>query len=147
MTFDLHSNLAKKIFIADFPLCRILLEDEKNYPWLFLVPRRQGVSRMMDLSESDQLQLIKELNYVQEIMWEEFRPTQLNIAAIGNKTPQLHIHVIARNVSDPAWPHTVWDHPIRSPYDDSLKHSITQRLQSLLSAMALKTVAIELFRT
>ncbi|MBI3236915.1 MAG: HIT domain-containing protein [Chlamydiales bacterium] len=136
MTFDLHSNLAKKIFIADLPLCRVLLEDEKHYVWLFLVPRRQDISRMMDLTELDQLQLTKELDYVQKKMWEEFQPTQLNVAAIGNKTPQLHIHVIARNISDPAWPHTVWDHPIRSCYDESFKCSITQRLKSLLSPMA-----------
>lgn len=108
MTFDLHANLVKKIFIADLPLCRVLLEDEKHYPWLFLVPRRPHVSRMIDLSASDQLQLIKELDFVQKIMWEEFQPTQLNVAAIGNKTPQLHIHLIARYADDPAWPHTVW---------------------------------------
>jgi len=135
MTFDLHPNLAKKIFLADFPLCRVLLEDEKHYPWLFLVPRRLGISRIMDLAESDQLQLIKELDFVQKIMWKEFHPAQLNVAAIGNKTPQLHIHVIGRKISDPAWPNTVWDHPIRSPYDESSKYSMTHRLQSLLSAM------------
>jgi diadenosine tetraphosphate (Ap4A) HIT family hydrolase len=135
MTFDLHPNFEKKIFLIDFPLCRILLEDEKHYPWLFLIPCRQNVSRMMDLSELDQLQLIKELDYVQKVMWKEFQPTQLNVAAIGNKTPQLHIHVICRNVSDPAWPNTIWDHPIRSPYDENLKESITQRLKLLLSIM------------
>ena len=136
MTFDLHSNLAKKIFIADFPLCRLLLEDEKQYLWLFLVPRRQGISRMMDLTESDQWQLMKELDFLQRVMWKEFQPAQLNVAAIGNKTPQLHIHVIGRNIDDPAWPNTVWDHPIRSPYDESLKCSIIRRLRSLVFPMA-----------
>ncbi len=137
MTFNLHPSLAKKIFITDFPLCRILLEDNKHYPWLFLVPRRQGVARIMDLSESDQLQLIKELNYVQKIMWQEFKPTQLNVAAIGNKTPQLHIHVISRNINDPSWPETVWDKATRSPYEESIKDSIISRLKSLLSTMSL----------
>lgn len=132
MTFELHPNLAKKIFIADFSLCRILLEDEQHYPWLFLIPRRPHISRIMDLSETDQLQLLKELDFVQKIMWEEFQPTQLNVAAIGNKTPQLHIHVIARRTNDPAWPGTVWDHPIRSPYHEEAKRSITQLLQSRL---------------
>lgn len=135
MTFDLHPNLIKKIFITDLPLCRILLEDEKHYPWLFLVPRQPNISRMMDLSPSDQLQLLKELDFVQRIMWEEFQPTQLNVAAIGNKTPQLHIHVIARYSNDPAWPHTVWDHSVRSRYDESLKNSRTERLKALLSDM------------
>jgi diadenosine tetraphosphate (Ap4A) HIT family hydrolase len=132
MTFVLHSNLAKKIFITDLTLCQVLLEDEKNYPWLFLVPRQPNISRIMDLSSSDQLQLIQELDFVQRIMWEEFQPTQLNVAAIGNKTPQLHIHVIARYTNDPAWPNTVWDHSIRSKYDANQKNSITERLKLLL---------------
>jgi len=133
MIFTLHSNLVKKIFITDLPLCRVLLEDEKNYPWLFLVPRQINTSRIIDLSVTDQLQLMKELDFVQRVMWEEFKPAQLNVAAIGNKTPQLHIHVIARYINDPAWPNTVWDHSIRSHYDENKKRSITQRLKLLLS--------------
>jgi diadenosine tetraphosphate (Ap4A) HIT family hydrolase len=133
MTFALHSNFVKKIFITDLALCRVLLEDEKHYPWLFLVPRQANISRIIDLSSSDQLQLMKELDFVQRIMWEEFKPAQLNVAAIGNKTPQLHIHVIARYINDPAWPNTVWDHPIRSQYEENQKKSIMQRLKLLLS--------------
>lgn len=133
MTFELHPHLVKKIFISDLSLCRVLLEDERHYPWLFLIPRRGNVSRIMDLSSADQLQLISELDIVQKIMWEEFKPTQLNVAAIGNKTPQLHIHVIARYADDPAWPNTVWDHPARSRYDEETKNSIVLRLQGLLS--------------
>ena len=133
MTFALHSNLEKKLFIADLKLCRVLLEDEKHYPWLFLVPRQANLSRIIDLSPRDQLQLIKELDFVQNVMWEEFHPTQLNVAAIGNKTPQLHIHVIARYTNDPAWPNTVWDHSIRARYNETQKKSIVDRLKFLLS--------------
>ncbi|MBS0625520.1 MAG: HIT domain-containing protein [Verrucomicrobia bacterium] len=133
MTFELHPNLAKKIFLVDLPLCRVLLEDEKHYTWLFLVPRRPNLSRTIDLSQPDQLQLLQELDFVQKALWDHFRPTQLNVAAIGNKTAQLHIHVICRNETDPAWPHTVWDHPVRSPYDDSSKTAMTDRLKALLS--------------
>jgi diadenosine tetraphosphate (Ap4A) HIT family hydrolase len=133
MTFVLHPNLAKKIFITDLPLCRVLLEDEMHYPWLFLVPRHCNISRIIDLSSIDQLQLVKELDFVQRVMWEEFQPTQLNVAAIGNKTPQLHVHVIARYTSDPAWPNTVWDHPVRSQYNEEQKILRVQRLKFLLS--------------
>lgn len=97
----------------------MLLENEKNYPWLILVPRRNDVSRIIDLSNDDQVQLMKELDLVQRMMWNEFKPTQLNVAAIGNKTPQLHVHVIARYETDPAWPNTVWDHPVRGKYDEN----------------------------
>lgn len=133
MTFELHPNLAKKCFITDLPLCRVLLEDEQYYPWLMLVPRRPNIARIMDLSLDDQMQLIKELDEVQKMMWSTFQPTQLNVAAIGNKTPQLHIHVIARFADDPAWPGTVWDHPIRARYEEKFKMVRVNQLQELLS--------------
>ncbi len=114
MTFELHPNLSEKIFIKDLPLCRLLMEDDEHYPWFFLVPRVPDVSKIMDLSSVDQLQLLKELDFLQKVVWQEFHPHQINVAAIGNKTPQLHIHVIARFEDDPAWPATVWDHPARS---------------------------------
>lgn len=127
--FELHPNLAQKIYIHDLPLCRVLLEDECHYPWLFLVPRQPNIRRIIDLSLTDQLQLMKELQYTQEILWEEFQPTQLNVAAIGNKTPQLHVHVIARYSHDPAWPNTVWDHPIRAPYSLEQKNNLIHQLK------------------
>jgi diadenosine tetraphosphate (Ap4A) HIT family hydrolase len=128
MTFELHPNFSSKLFIADFPLCRVLLENEKHYPWLLLIPRRANVSRTIDLSIEDQMQLIKELDAVQRVLWDEFEPTQMNVAAIGNKTPQLHVHVIARFQTDPAWPNTVWDHPMRLKYTDEEKLEIVNKL-------------------
>ena len=132
MTFSLHPNLEKKIFLIDLPLCRVLLEDEKHYPWLFLVPRLEKVSKIIDLSLADQIQLTQELDLVQKIVWEEFQPDQINVAAIGNKTPQLHIHVIARYKSDPAWPGTIWDHPIREAYEEEAKNQRIQKLRNLM---------------
>lgn len=137
MKFELHSNLAKKNFIQDLPLCRVLLEDERHYPWLFLVPRKPYISRIIDLSLEDQWQLMKELQCAQEILWEEFHPTQLNVAAIGNKTPQLHVHVIARYQEDPAWPGTVWDHPVRIPYAADAREWMIQQLKAKFSSHAL----------
>lgn len=128
MTFQLHSNLITKTFLIDLPLCQVLLEDNRYYPWLFLVPRRQNIERIMDLEPSDQLQLIKEIDTAQNILWNTFSPTQINVAAIGNKTPQLHIHVIARYSNDPAWPGTVWDHPAVAPYTPEQKEQIVQKL-------------------
>ena len=134
MEFFLHPNLQKKIFLLDWPLCRVLLEDEKNYPWLFLVPRKPKVERIMDLNLEDQMQLLKELDSAQNVLWKLFAPDQLNVAAIGNKTPQLHIHVIARYKTDPAWPLTVWDHPMKKPYAmDEL-----EKIKSLLVEQLLK---------
>lgn len=131
MTFRLHPHLESKIFIADLPLCTLLMEDEKHYPWFFLIPRREGVSKIMDLSLEDQLTCMKELDFIQKILWETFKPTQINVAAIGNKTPQLHIHVIGRFENDPAWPSTVWDHPIRGKLDEGTKKERINLFQSL----------------
>jgi diadenosine tetraphosphate (Ap4A) HIT family hydrolase len=130
MSFELHPNLSSKIFIIDLPLCKVLLEDECNYPWIFLVPRRPGVSRMMDLTRQDQFQLMIELDWAQRILWDHFHPTQLNVAAIGNKTPQLHVHVIARQCSDPAWPATIWEHSIRSLYTLEQKKHVIQLMKT-----------------
>lgn len=116
MDFEIHENFVSKIFLTDLPLCRVLLENERHYPWILLIPRRHNKLKMMDLSLEDQRQLLGEMDLVQNVLWNEFSPSQLNVAAIGNKTPQLHIHVIARFTDDPAWPGTVWDHPVRAAY-------------------------------
>lgn len=134
MNFELHPNLLKKDFLVDLPLCRVLLENESHYPWILLVPRRANLSRMMDLEQGDQLQLLKELDQAQKILWTSFNLTQLNVAAIGNKTPQLHIHVIGRRAEDPAWPHTVWDHKERLPYTPAEKADVMHRLLSAFAA-------------
>ncbi len=136
MTFELHPNLVRKIFITDLPLCRVLLEDEKNYPWIFLVPRRPTIKKMMDLLPKEQLQLMLELEIAQKVMWECFHPEQVNVAAIGNKTPQLHVHVIARFVTDLAWPGTVWDHPVRQAYSPEERDQKTQLLISAFGNMS-----------
>ena len=127
--FTLHSKLTKKIFVTDLPLCRVLLEDESHYPWLILVPKRDQVSKIMDLHPSDQGLLMQELDLAQRVLWDLFAPTQVNVAAIGNKTPQLHVHVIARFASDPAWPQTVWDHPIKKPYGPKEKEEVPSKLR------------------
>lgn len=129
MGFELHPNFSNKYFIVDLPLCRVLLEDEFHYPWILLVPRRSKLERIMDLEQVDQLQLLKELDLSQRVLWNSFDLTQLNVAAIGNKTPQLHIHVIGRKSMDPAWPNTVWDDPERLPYTSQQKESMISLLR------------------
>lgn len=133
MIFNLHPNLEKKIVVTDLSLCTVLMENEKQCPWFLLVPRRPNLLRLIDLNYEDQLKLYKELDCVQKVIWEEFKPNQLNVAAIGNKTPQLHIHVIARYENDPAWPHTVWDHPVRTPYENGLELEVAKKIGECLT--------------
>ncbi|GAB4231551.1 MAG: HIT domain-containing protein [Chlamydiales bacterium] len=134
MAFELHSNFAKKIFLADLPLSKVLMENERHYPWLMLIPRRSQVSRLIDLNLEDQTQLLHEMNFIQQVLWKIFQPTQLNVAAIGNKTPQLHIHIIARFENDPAWPGTVWDHPTREPLSPEQLKDRQVALQEILQS-------------
>jgi diadenosine tetraphosphate (Ap4A) HIT family hydrolase len=138
MGFELHPNLKIKSFVVDLPLCRVLLEDEATCPWIFLVPRRSNISRISDLQKEDQLLLLEELDVSQKILLDLFHPTQLNVAAIGNKTPQLHIHVIARYSTDPAWPNTIWDHPVRARYLPERKQEVIQFLHESFESAQLK---------
>jgi diadenosine tetraphosphate (Ap4A) HIT family hydrolase len=137
MTFALHPNLQSKRHIIDLPLCQVFIENEKHYPWLILVPKKNGIKKLIDLSIDDQMIVLQEMNIVQKILWNLFSPSQINVAALGNKTPQLHIHIIARFETDPAWPHTVWDHHVKELYShddfDKITISLQQAFQSALN--------------
>lgn len=130
MTLEIHPNLSKKKFITELPLCLVYLENNRHFPWLILVPKRADAKKIMDLSLEDQILLVQELDVAQKVLWELFSPTQLNVAAIGNKTPQLHVHVIARVDTDPAWPNTVWDHPSKEPYSEIELNTLAKTIQA-----------------
>lgn len=134
MTFKLHPNLLNKPFIMDLPLSTVLLEDNAHYPWIFLVPRRENVRQIMGLDFNDQVQLLREMDKAQQVLQELFQPAQLNVAAIGNKTPQLHVHVIARFETDPAWPGTVWDHAANKSYTDLEKSKLIRQIYTAFVA-------------
>lgn len=96
------------INIGDLPLSRVLVIKDANYPWLLLVPRRANTVEIIDLSDVEQAQLTTEINRVACALKEITKPDKLNIAALGNVVPQLHIHIIARRSNDAAWPRPVW---------------------------------------
>ena len=95
-------------FIADLELCKVLLMNDANYPWLILVPRQNNLKDIVDLSFDDQIILLKEINFVAEIFKKEFEFDKLNIANLGNVVSQLHINVIARKKNDATFPRPVW---------------------------------------
>src|ERR1700752_5315639 len=108
-TWSLHSRLKEDtIDIGDLPLSRVLVIKDANYPWLLLVPRRDGAVEIIDLDEVEQAQLMAEVSRVARALKEVTRCDKLNIAALGNMVPQLHVHIIARRASDAAWPRPVW---------------------------------------
>lgn len=101
--------------LADWPLCRVFLYDDSRYPWGLLVPRRAGAVEVCDLSEADQGQLMAEIVKLSGLIRVLPGVEKLNIGALGNMVPQLHVHVIGRRKGDPAWPGPVWGHsdPLR----------------------------------
>src|SRR6201993_1460450 len=107
--WSLHPQLKKDtVDIGDLPLCRVLVIKDANYPWLLLVPRREEAVEVIDLSEIEQAQLMTETSRVARALKEVTKCDKLNVAALGNAVPQLHVHVIARRKTDAAWPRPVW---------------------------------------
>lgn len=119
MSFTLHPRLAADTsFIADWPLCRVLLMEDARYFWLVLVPRRDDVTEITDLFAQDRALLMEETARAGQIIKGD---AKLNIGALGNLVPQLHLHVVARHPGDPAWPGPVWGHSPAVAYDDAAR--------------------------
>ena len=109
MSFELHTQLEKDCFlVGDLTLCRLLLMNDKNYPWFILVPKRENKREVYELSEDEQIQLNSESTRLSKILMEGFNGDKMNVAALGNVVPQLHIHHIVRYKNDAAWPGPVW---------------------------------------
>lgn len=134
MPFKLHSQLANDtIQIGDLPLCQILLMNDARFPWLVLVPRRESVSEPFDLSMKDQQLLWQEAALVAEKLKDLTGADKMNLAALGNQVPQLHIHVVARFVTDPAWPAPVWGVGKAVAYPDKEQRKAVVDLQDVFA--------------
>src|SRR5215470_745153 len=116
--FELDPRLDNdSLFLMDWPLCRVLRMNDRAYPWLILVPRRSGKREIIDLATADQQALLGEIGHACRAIRKAFNPTKLNVAALGNVVPQLHVHVIGRFPEDPAWPRPIWGVQPPQPFD------------------------------
>jgi len=130
--FELHTQLEKDtVLIGDLPLCRVLLMNNANYPWVILVPRREDVAEIFQLTAQDQQQLMLEMSEVASALAAHYRADKMNVAALGNIVPQLHVHVIARYQDDAMWPRPVWGGAVREYTDDVLAATLSE-LRELL---------------
>lgn len=124
--------MADTHYLGRLELCHCLLMDDSRYPWIILVPDLEEVREIYQLPPQAQQQLLRESSQVQQFMAEEFQPDKLNLGALGNIVPQLHLHHIARTRQDPAWPGPVWGHSPPLPYREedagNLKKLIRKKL-------------------
>lgn len=128
MSFVLHPRLeADTTFIADWPVNRVLLMNDANYPWLILVPRREGLRDFHDVPAVDESAFPEEINRAARALKEITGAVKMNTAALGNMVAQLHVHVIARFESDAAWPDPVWGKHPAVPYGDGEVEALIER--------------------
>ena len=115
--FELHPQLdADSFALAEWPLCEVRVINDANYPWLVLIPRRAGLKDFDDLTPEDMALAGEEIRKASGALRRLYRPDKLNVAALGNQVPQLHIHVIARFHGDAAWPNPIWGAVPARPY-------------------------------
>jgi diadenosine tetraphosphate (Ap4A) HIT family hydrolase len=116
--FELHERLAADTAtVATLGLSRVLLMNDRRWPWLILVPERPGTTEIHQLSEGERGELMAEITKASRILEALHAPDKINVGALGNMVPQLHIHVIARTRSDPAWPGPVWGYGAAIAYE------------------------------
>jgi diadenosine tetraphosphate (Ap4A) HIT family hydrolase len=129
-TWSLHPQLANDtISIGDLPLARVLLMNDANYPWTVLVPRRAGAVEIIDLDEGEQTMLMSEIAMLAGVLRDVTACDKLNIAAIGNVVPQLHVHVVARRRDDAAWPRPVWGALPARAYDEVARDRLLEAIR------------------
>lgn len=122
------------VAVADWPLCQVRLQDDARFPWLILIPRRVGLTELDQLEPTDLNLLMAEVlragDAVREVGRMLDRPVQkLNVAALGNVTAQLHVHVVGRRSDDPIWPDPVWGHGAAEPWPPATRETLIEGLR------------------
>lgn len=132
--WHLHPQLADDTHpLAHWPLCEVRLMDDANHPWLILVPRIENATEITDLDADRQAELMREVDRACRALQTTVKPHKLNVAALGNVVPQLHVHVIARFRDDIAWPRPVWGTATAQPYSPE---RLVERVETLRAALS-----------
>ncbi|UTA46685.1 HIT family protein [Simiduia sp. 21SJ11W-1] len=131
--FSLHPQLAQdSLLLGRMRLCQVRLSLDANYPWCLLIPERANVTEIHHLSEQDRHLLMDESCRLAEVMVSVFDPKKINVAALGNMVPQLHMHHVARFEDDAAWPGPIWGRVPALGYEDA---ALNKRRDKLVSAL------------
>ncbi|AIU67492.1 HIT family protein [Vibrio coralliilyticus] len=138
MSFELHPQLAKDTsVIGHFPLTIALLHKDNAVPWVILVPKRENLKELHHLPMQEQQQFLLESQAVSQALEATFLPDKLNLGALGNKVPQLHVHHIARFKDDVAWPGPVWGNTQGDFRSEEEQQAILSKIQNVLSLSSL----------
>jgi len=133
MSIQLHPRLAEDcISIGQFELCRLLMMNDSQYPWFILVPERPELQEIYQLNKAERALLTEESSYLAESLAKLYKADKMNIAAIGNLVPQLHIHHVVRYQIDKAWPAPVWGKFAAVPYNEQQIIDNIDRLKDCL---------------
>lgn len=137
MNFTLHERLAADTSVlGDFPLSRVLLAKEALGPWIILVPKKDNLREIHHLSEQEQIQLIKESCLIAQLLETDYKAERINVGALGNLVPQLHLHHIARFSDDIAWPGPIWGNTKGIQRSEAVQQALVEELQSELEQQA-----------
>ena len=142
MTFTLHPQLAADtIPVGDFPVARLLMINDAAYPWFILVPRRDGIKDAFELSERDHLAVTRESRALCAALMKVFNGEKMNVAALGNMVPQLHIHHVVRFKTDPAWPGPIWGVQDLTPYGPDEANARSKHVREALKNHGLRPLS------
>jgi diadenosine tetraphosphate (Ap4A) HIT family hydrolase len=134
MSFSLDPRLAAESFsLGELALCEVRLFDDARFPWLILVPKREGAVEIIDLEDDERPVLMNEIEIASAGLKRITNCHKLNVAALGNQVRQLHVHVIARFENDAAWPQPVWGKGARVSYTESARDDLSKKLRGALN--------------
>ena len=132
--FELHPQLVKDtIFVGEFELSKLLIHRDANYPWFILVPKKPDITEIYHLLDAERNQLMSESCLLAEALMQLFLPDKINIAALGNIVPQLHLHHVARYKTDLSWPNSIWG---RSPQTEYRGNELQVRIKAMMLALS-----------
>lgn len=123
---------ASSVPVLDLPLCQVRLQDDRRWPWLVLLPRRASLREVEDLDGDERAALMEEaVRAGRAVRALDRRVEKLNLGALGNVVPQLHVHVVGRWAGDPAWPGPVWGVGVAEPYGRGLDAAVGRAAAAL----------------
>ncbi|MGE4528749.1 MAG: HIT family protein, partial [Rhodospirillaceae bacterium] len=123
---------ADSLFLAEIGGCQVRMLDDARFPWLLLVPERPGASELFDLPEAERRAVLDLACRLGAAMKDAFAADKINIGALGNVVTQLHVHIVARQAGDAAWPGPVWGAGSREPMPENQKAARSAAFRKLL---------------